>query len=80
MKRCILFFFLFLSELVNAQQDSIRSKRLDELVIQSQRIYDIDRLPDVQATYLWVGKKNEVINVQSTDANIAERTPRRLLI
>ena len=74
----ILCFSIFLTQMAPAQQDSIKSKKLDEVIIKSHRIFDMERLPALQATYLWSGKKNEVINVQNIDANIAERTPRQI--
>lgn len=62
-----------------AQGDTVKIHRLDEVIIKGQReISTIERLPDLQRTYLWSGKKNEVINVQSLDANIAEKTPRQI--
>ncbi len=74
----ILCFSILLTQIALAQQDSIKSKKLEEVVIKSHRIFDMERLPALQATYLWSGKKNEVINVQNIDANIAERTPRQI--
>ncbi len=59
--------------------DSIKTKQLNELVITGQReLQTIDRLPDIQGTYLWSGKKNEVVILQNTDANIAEKTARQI--
>ena len=64
---------------VRAQEgDSLRTTRLDEVVVKGEKLFTIERLPKVQATYLWSGKKNEVINVQKLDANITERTPRQI--
>lgn len=74
----ILCFSILLTQIALAQQDSIKSKKLEEVIIKSHRIFDMERLPALQATYLWSGKKNEVINVQNIDANIAERTPRQI--
>ena len=39
---------------------------------------DISRLPDIDGTRLWAGKKTEVINVGDIDANVAEKTPRQI--
>ncbi|MDQ2655771.1 MAG: TonB-dependent receptor [Bacteroidota bacterium] len=58
--------------------DSLRTTRLDAVVVQGEKLFTIERLPKVQATYLWSGKKNEVISVQKLDANITERTPRQI--
>lgn len=62
-----------------AQKDSVKTHRLDEITISGQRdVKTIDRLPEIQKTYIWSGKKNEVISVQNLDANVAEKTPRQI--
>ncbi len=58
--------------------DSIQTKGLVEITIEGKKLFTIERLPQIQGTYLWSGKKNEVINVQNLDANIAEKTPRQI--
>ncbi|MBL7805349.1 MAG: TonB-dependent receptor [Saprospiraceae bacterium] len=55
-------------------EDSIQ---LREVSIRTQRL-TIDRLPPVQGTYIWAGKKSEVISLDNTDANIAEKTARQI--
>lgn len=72
--------FIALSLLARAQEehDSLRTKQLGEIVIQSKCLSDVERLPKVQCTHLWSGKKNEVINVQNLNLNIAEKTPRQI--
>ena len=50
---------------------------LREVSIRTQR-QTIDRLPAVSGTYIWSGKKTELINLENTDANIAEKTPRQI--
>lgn len=50
---------------------------LREISITGQR-ETISRLPQIQGTYLLGGKKNEVINLQNQDVNIAEKTPRQV--
>ncbi|MEQ1585915.1 MAG: TonB-dependent receptor [Cyclobacteriaceae bacterium] len=60
------------------QPDTIPSKRLNAVEVKGQRLYDIDRLPEYEGTNLWTGKKNEVINIQSLNANIAEKTGRQI--
>ena len=76
----ILFLVLVLSKTASAQEDvdSIRTKRLDEITIEGNKLFTIERLPKIKGAYLWSGKKNEVINVQNLDANIAEKTPRQI--
>lgn len=59
-------------------KDSIRTEQLGEVTVEGQKLFTIERLPRVQGTYLWTGKKNEVINVGSLDANVADKTPRQL--
>ncbi|GAB4489184.1 MAG: TonB-dependent receptor [Saprospiraceae bacterium] len=39
---------------------------------------NISRLPQVQETFLLGSKKNEVISLENTDANVAEKTPRQI--
>lgn len=64
---------------VSAQEDTVETHRLEEVIITGQRDHStIERLPDLEKTYLWSGKKHEVINVQKLDANIAEKTPRQI--
>ena len=57
--------------------DTLREQILEGISIDAQR-ENIRRLPTIQGTYLWSGKKNEVIDLQSTDANIAEKIPRQI--
>jgi Fe(3+) dicitrate transport protein len=59
------------------QNDSIKARQLQAITIQGARP-DISRLPDIDGTRLWVGKKTEVINVADMDANVAEKTPRQI--
>ncbi len=54
-----------------------KEQTLREISISGQR-ESIQRLPDTRGTYIWSGKKNEVIDLQSTDANIAEKSPRQV--
>jgi Fe(3+) dicitrate transport protein len=58
--------------------DSLRTSRLDEVVIHGEKLFTIERLPDIQGTWLWAGKKNGLINVQKLDANITEKTARQI--
>jgi Fe(3+) dicitrate transport protein len=64
-----------------AQQktDSVKVRELNEIQVTDQRNKNtIGRLPISQGTYLFGGKKNEVINVLGLDANIAEKNPRQI--
>ena len=58
-------------------EDSLVTQLLREVSISTQR-ENIARLPQVQGTYLWSGKKSEVINLENVDANVAEKTPRQI--
>lgn len=57
--------------------DSLQEKALNEIKIRAQRT-TIERLPQVSGTYLWIGKKSEVISLENIDANVAEKTPRQI--
>jgi Fe(3+) dicitrate transport protein len=71
--------FLVLSESLCAQQDTVSTRHLDEITVTGQKPKKtIETLPDVQKTFIWAGKKNEVISVQNVDANITEKTPRQI--
>ncbi len=69
---------LLLSLSAIAQEDTLRSRKLDEVEVRSKRLHDISRLPESSGTYLWAGKKSEVINLGATDANISEKTGRQI--
>ena len=60
------------------QEDSIQTRRLEEVVIKGQQEINVERLPDIAGTRIWSGKKNEVLNVTNLDANIAEKTARQV--
>ncbi|MBK7939866.1 MAG: TonB-dependent receptor [Lewinellaceae bacterium] len=51
--------------------------QIREISIRAQR-ENIGRLPQKQGTYLWSGKKSEVINLENADVNVAEKTPRQV--
>ena len=58
-------------------QDSTKTEQLKEVVVKSNRL-DIDRAPAIQGSFMLGNRKNEVINVQHLNANIAEKTPRQI--
>jgi Fe(3+) dicitrate transport protein len=58
--------------------DSLETKRLDEVLIKAQKENNVERLPDIDGTRIWSGKKNDVINVKNLDANVAEKTARQM--
>ena len=74
----VLLLLIVLSVKVSAQEgDSIKTKLLKEVEIKGDRFIDLNRLPKVSGTYIWSGARNEVIQVQNMDINLAEKTPRQ---
>ena len=62
-----------------AQHDTLKTHQLEEVTVTGQRaLGTITTLPEVQKTFIWSGKKNEVIDLQNTDANVAEKTSRQI--
>lgn len=62
-----------------AQQDTLKTHELSEVVVTGQGDHrTIENLPDVAKTFIFSGKKNEVINLQNADANVAEKTARQM--
>ena len=57
--------------------DTLQPVLLNEVKVRAQRP-SIERLPQVSGTYLWSGKKSEVISLENIDANVAEKTPRQI--
>lgn len=79
MKYLYLFISILLSGYCIAQHDTLKTHQLNEILITGQGSQrTIETLPDIQKTFIWSGKKSEVINVQNADANIAEKTPRQI--
>lgn len=62
-----------------AQEDTLATKRLNEIIIRSNRMGGhVTRMAGIQGVSIWLGKKNEVIQVANMDANIAEKTGRQV--
>ena len=60
------------------KSDSVRTKMLDSVTITSYlREPTISRLNNIQGTFNFTGKKNEVINVSVMDADITNKTARQ---
>ena len=70
--------FVVLTAVAFGQSDSVFTRNLDTLVVRSYRINDLGRLPNLQGTYLWSGKKTEIIRPAALDASISDRNPRQL--
>ncbi len=80
-KYILLIYALLLSAMTFSQQkiDSAKILKLNEVQIKEQSFkYNIQSLPATKGTFLYAGKKTEVINVLGLDANIAEKTPRQI--
>jgi Fe(3+) dicitrate transport protein len=75
---CIYLFVICLTSFAQVQSDTIKHKELKEVIIKSWQRRDITRLPDEQNGFLNNGKKNEVVNLAGTNANIAIKTGRQL--
>nr|WP_299415449.1 TonB-dependent receptor [uncultured Emticicia sp.] len=81
MKNIPLLILLFISSIVFAQQreDSSKVLKLNEVQIREQQFkFNIQSIPNTKGTYLYAGKKTEVINVLGLNANIAEKTARQI--
>ncbi|MCU0323686.1 MAG: TonB-dependent receptor [Spirosomaceae bacterium] len=81
MKNIPLLILLFISSVVFAQQkeDSSKVLKLNEVQIREQQFkFNIQSIPNTKGTYLYAGKKTEVINVLGLNANIAEKTARQI--
>lgn len=61
------------------QGDTLSTRELSEITISGKRESAVvESLPAVQKTFIWSGKKSEVVSVQSIDANITEKTARQI--
>jgi Fe(3+) dicitrate transport protein len=69
--------FLMGKTIAQAPADTLPPVLLNEVKVRAQRP-GIERLPAVSGTYLWSGKKSEVISLENIDANVAEKTPRQI--
>ncbi len=79
MKYLYVFILTLLSGYCFAQQDTLKTHQLNEVIVTGQGgRATIERLPEIQKTFIWSGKKNEVINLQNMDANVSEKTGRQI--
>lgn len=79
----VISFTLFLAALQGvaqkSKQDSTFTTVLDSITITSYlKQASVRPLPPIQGTYIFSGKKTEVIDLQQTPANVAEKTARQL--
>ena len=81
MKKCIfytIFIFFYTTSFAQTSKDTAKTKDLKEVTIKAWQRRDIIHLPDEQNGFLNSGKKNEVITLSGTNANIAIKTGRQL--
>ncbi|MEA5257129.1 TonB-dependent receptor [Arcicella aquatica] len=82
MKHILLSFLLFPSLAFSQKttSDSNKVKHLDEVEVKAFKRDENSLLPlnDVHNSYIFSGKKHEVISVQSLNANISEKTGRQI--
>ncbi len=70
--------------IINGQQiwsqDSMKVKVLDDIIIyeKTKKFNDISRLPKIQGTEIFSGKKNEVISLSSSTADLSTNNSRQL--
>ncbi|GGD81397.1 TonB-dependent receptor [Emticicia aquatilis] len=75
----ILCFLLPFGAFAQQVPDSTKVLSLKEVQVREQQFkFNIQSLPATKGTFLYGGKKTEMINVQGLDANIAEKTPRQI--
>lgn len=71
--------FSLVLNIIHSQTDSIKQVTLDEITVNDIRQREtITRLENVKGTYIFSGKKSEVINLENLDANISEKTGRQV--
>jgi Fe(3+) dicitrate transport protein len=83
--RWAIFAFTFLfSQNISAQQKSdssgnIKVKEMDSIrIISILKLPTLQSLPEVKGTYLFAGKKTEVINLDKLDVNRVDNNPRQI--
>ncbi|HQT23277.1 MAG: TonB-dependent receptor [Sphingobacteriales bacterium 17-39-43] len=81
-KKSLLVFGLFLTistAFGQAKSDTIKSKILDPITVQGiLERNGLSRLEPIVGTYIFTGKKNEVISVTQMDANLTDKTGRQI--
>lgn len=59
-------------------EDSLKVIELQEVLIEDEVHRDLSRLADVDGTYIFAGKKSEVVSLDEMNATIALKTPRQV--
>ncbi|HEY1046377.1 MAG TPA: TonB-dependent receptor [Bacteroidia bacterium] len=79
-----IFFFIGFAFFVNrslaqTQADTLKTKQLLEVTVIGQEVRNsVSRLQPILGTYIFDGKKSEVISLKSFDGNIADKTGRQI--
>ena len=60
-----------------SEKDTGKVQNLKQITVTGQK-FDNGKMPDIQGTYIFSGKKTEVISLQEANANIVEKTPRQI--
>ncbi|MDQ3017242.1 MAG: TonB-dependent receptor [Bacteroidota bacterium] len=79
--RLFVLFFLILQFSLwgQAQEDTIRSRELNNVIIKSYRVSEItSQLSEVHGAYLIGGRKTELLPVAEMSANLADKTGRQI--
>jgi Fe(3+) dicitrate transport protein len=59
--------------------DSLVSKKLDSVIVEGKRLnMDIERLPETDGSFVYTGRKTELIQIGTMNVNISEKTPRQI--
>lgn len=58
--------------------DSVKIIQLNEVLIKDEAQRTLSRLPDIQGTYIFAGKKSEVITLDEMNTTVALKTPRQV--
>lgn len=75
----VLLHFAFLISIQAQQVDSLNRELIAEIVIKGSISKNtVERLPEVQGTVIYAGKKNEVIRVASLDADLSINNSRQI--
>lgn len=80
MKKILIILLAISNQAIQAEQfDIFKSIQLNEIQIDGRRsVNQIERLPEIQGTVIYSGKKNEVIKVGTLDADLSTNNPRQV--
>jgi Fe(3+) dicitrate transport protein len=76
---CLFSFFLLFSEASYSQIDSTKTNVLPSIQVEEEFLINkLKRLDPIVNTYIYSGKKTEIISLTNSDANITEKTARQI--